>query len=167
MPDTLPDKTAAMLKEAFEIYDALSVEKKEKEKKDGLVTEHHLGYILRSIGQNPTEAQVKQFFAKYAKGDKIDLDGANKAGADMFEAMAGVDHAKALEEAFTVFDQRAQDTGALTGNVSSGEVRHIISNLGIDNLTEEELDELIAEVDPQGSGVISYKEFVKKIFAPA
>ena len=60
-----------MLKEAFEIYDALAVEKKEKEKKDGLVTEHNLGYILRSIGQNPTEAQVKQFFAKYAKGDTV------------------------------------------------------------------------------------------------
>ena len=46
------------------------------------------------------------------------------------------------------------------------EVRHIISNLGIDGLSEEELDEMIAEVDPDGSGVINYKEFVKKIFAP-
>ena len=46
------------------------------------------------------------------------------------------------------------------------EVRHIISNLGIDGLAEEELDEMIAEVDPDGSGVINYKEFVKRIFAP-
>tara|TARA_B100000768_G_scaffold84547_1_gene79952 strand:+ start:228 stop:386 length:159 start_codon:yes stop_codon:yes gene_type:complete len=45
-------------------------------------------------------------------------------------------------------------------------VRHIISNLGIDGLSEEELDEMIAEVDPNGSGVINYKEFVKRIFAP-
>ena len=182
---------------------------------------------------------------------QVDLEGAIKAGGDMHEAMAGVDHAKALEEvrpparlphalphtslraaaaelsrrpasrcscpcvtaplprqAFTVFDQRAQDTGALTGNVSSrracpslgpglpaagcggawqrgprpnpchgptmalpwpyhsSEVRHIISNLGIDGLSEEELDEMIAEVDPNGSGVINYKDFVKRIFAP-
>ena len=125
-----------------------------------------------------------------------------------------------IAQAFTVFDQRAQDTGALTGNVSSGcacllprpsalapptppprltlgsrravprqgvveashawavaercllaclpgrEVRHIISNLGIDHLEEEELDEMLAEVDPHGTGVINYKDFVKKIFAP-
>jgi len=142
--------------------------KKEKEKKDGLVSEPNLGYILRSVGQNPTDAQVKEFFVKYSKADKpgVDLEGTIKAGGDMFEAMAGVDHAKALEEAFTVFDQKAQDTGALTGNVSSSEVRHIISNLGIDGLAEEELDEMIAEVDPDGSGVINYKEFVKRIFAP-
>jgi len=48
----------------------------------------------------------------------------------------------------------------------SSEVRHIISNLGIDGLSEEELDEMIAEVDPNGSGVINYKDFVKRIFAP-
>ena len=46
------------------------------------------------------------------------------------------------------------------------EVRHIISNLGIDHLEEEELDEMLAEVDPHGTGVINYKDFVKKIFAP-
>ena len=45
-------------------------------------------------------------------------------------------------------------------------MRHIISNLGIDGLAEEELDEMIAEVDPNGSGVINYKDFVKRIFAP-
>ena len=118
------------------------------------------------MGQIPTDAQVKEFFVKYSKDGKVDLEGAIKAGGDMHEAMAGVDHAKALEEAFTVFDQRAQDTGALTGNVSSSEVRHIISNLGIDGLSEEELDEMIAEVDPNGSGVINYKDFVKRIFAP-
>ena len=79
----------------------------------------------------------------------------------MFVAMAGLDHAKALEEvrpppltrlrtpvaevswspasscsrpsalrhllrqAFTVFDQKAQDTGALTGNVSSRCAHHL------------------------------------------
>lgn len=29
---------------------------------------------------------------------QVDLEGTIKAGGDMFEAMAGVDHAKALEE---------------------------------------------------------------------
>lgn len=60
-----------LLKEAFEIYDAHAVEKKEKEKKDGLVSEQNLGYILRSVGQNPTDAQVKEFFMKYGQGDKV------------------------------------------------------------------------------------------------
>ena len=57
-------------------------------------------------------------------------------------------------------------TMALPWPYHSSEVRHIISNLGIDGLSEEELDEMIAEVDPNGSGVINYKDFVKRIFAP-
>ena len=162
----LDAKTLGLLKEAFEIYDNLHVEKKEKESKDGLVTELQLGYVLRSVGMNPTDKEVKDLFSKYAKGDKIDLDGANKAGSDMNDKMAGVDHAKQLEEAFTVFDQKNQETGALTGMVSTGEVKHIINNLGIDNITEEEVDEMMAEVDPHGTGVIDYKEFTKLIFKP-
>ena len=57
-------------------------------------------------------------------------------------------------------------TMALPWPYHGSEVRHIISNLGIDGLAEEELDEMIAEVDPNGSGVINYKDFVKRIFAP-
>lgn len=62
---------AGELKMAFELYEANAVEKKEKEKKDGLVSEPNLGYILRSVGQNPTDAQVKEFFVKYSKADKV------------------------------------------------------------------------------------------------
>lgn len=48
----------------------------------------------------------------------------------------------------------------------SSEVRHLINGLVIDNFQEEELDEMMAEVDPDGQGVIDYKKFVEVIFAP-
>ena len=62
---------AAELKEAFELYEANAVATKEKEKKDGLISEPNLGYVLRSVGQNPTDVQVKEFFVKYSKDGKV------------------------------------------------------------------------------------------------
>ena len=62
---------AAELKEAFELYEANAVATKEKEKKDGLISAPNLGYVLRSVGQNPTDVQVKEFFVKYSKDGKV------------------------------------------------------------------------------------------------
>ena len=59
------------LKEAFELYESNAVATKVKEKKDGLISEPNLGYVLRSVGQNPTDAQVKDFFLKYSKDGKV------------------------------------------------------------------------------------------------
>ena len=62
---------AGEVKLAFELYEANAVATKEKEKKDGLISEPNLGYVLRSVGQNPTDAQVKEFFVKYSKDGKV------------------------------------------------------------------------------------------------
>ena len=145
------------------------VKDKKKSQKDNKIDLHRLSYVMRSIGQNPTDNEVDELFKKYKTGDnEIDLDGATKCGNDFADKMnaGGTDHKKALLEAFTVFDQKDQGTGKNTGNVSSGEIKHIISNLIIDNLEEVEVEELIAEVDPDGKGVIDYKEFVEVIFKP-
>ena len=62
---------AAELKEAFELYESNAVATKQKEKKDGLISEMSLGHVLRSVGQIPTDAQVKEFFVKYSKDGKV------------------------------------------------------------------------------------------------
>ena len=62
---------AAELKEAFELYESNAVATKQKEQKDGLISEMSLGHVLRSVGQIPTDAQVKEFFVKYSKEGKV------------------------------------------------------------------------------------------------
>ena len=62
---------AAELKEAFELYESNAVATKQKEQKDGLISEMSLGHVLRSVGQIPTDAQVKEFFVKYSKDGKV------------------------------------------------------------------------------------------------
>ena len=59
------------MKEAFELYESNAVATKQKEKKDGLISEMSLGHVLRSAGQIPTDAQVKEFFVKYSKDGKV------------------------------------------------------------------------------------------------
>lgn len=61
-----------------------------------------------------------------------------------------------LIEAFEVFDEN------YNGFISAAELRHVLTNLG-DQLTDEEVDDMIREVDVDVDGQINYRELVKKI----
>ncbi|XP_060577844.1 uncharacterized protein LOC132734961 [Ruditapes philippinarum] len=63
-----------------------------------------------------------------------------------------------LLEAFRVFDKEGQ------GNISSAELRHVMTNMG-EKLTDEEVDEMIREADSDNSGMVSYSDFVKTMFS--
>jgi calmodulin len=41
------------------------------------------------------------------------------------------------------------------GNISSAELRHVMTNMG-EKLTDEEVDEMIREADSDNSGMVSY-----------
>ena len=45
------------------------------------------------------------------------------------------------------------------------ELRHIVANLGA-KIEEEELDEVMKEADPDGSGQTDYKAFTTLMFKP-
>ena len=59
-------------------------------------------------------------------------------------------------EAFKVFDADA------SGYITSDELRRILMDLGED-VTEEEMDQLILEADLDGNGRIDYDEFSKLV----
>ena len=63
-----------------------------------------------------------------------------------------------LQEAFKVFD-RDQN-----GYISSHELRHTMTNLG-ENLTPEEVEEMIKEADLDNDQQIDYDEFMKIIMS--
>lgn len=59
-----------------------------------------------------------------------------------------------LREIFRVLDKEKK------GEVNVNELRWILKSLG-DDLTEEDIDDMIADVDTDGSGWVDYDEFYK------
>lgn len=59
-----------------------------------------------------------------------------------------------LKEIFRVLDKEKK------GEIHTNELRWILKSLG-DDLTEDDIDDMIADVDTDGSGWVDYEEFAK------
>ena len=57
-------------------------------------------------------------------------------------------------DAFRVFDSNGN------GYISAADLRHVMTNLG-ETITDNEIDNIIAEIDIDGDGQINYEEFVR------
>ncbi|RWW46546.1 hypothetical protein BHE74_00047524 [Ensete ventricosum] len=116
-----------------------------------------LGTVMRSLGQNPTEAELQDMI------NEVDADGNGTIDFPEFlnlmaRKMKDTDSEEELKEAFRVFDKDQN------GFISAAELRHVMTNLG-EKLTDEEVDEMIREADVDGDGQINYDEFVKVMMA--
>jgi calmodulin len=118
-----------------------------------LVTTKELGTVMRSLAQNPTEAELRDMIAE------VDADGNGTIDFPEFltmmaRKMKDTESEDEIREAFKVFDKDGN------GFISAAELRHVMTNLG-EKLTDEEVDEMIREADVDGDGQIDYDEFVK------
>ncbi|OIV95493.1 hypothetical protein TanjilG_26756 [Lupinus angustifolius] len=148
MADQLSHDQITEFKEAFSLFDKDG---------DGYITTKELGTIMRTLGQNPTEAELQDMI------NEVDADGNSTINFPEFlhlmvRQMRDTDSEEELKEAFRVFD-KDQD-----GFISAAELRHVMTNLG-EKLTDEEVDEMIREADGDGDGKINYEEFVKVMTA--
>lgn len=89
--------------------------------------------------------------------DVIDTEGTGYIELDGFivlvkKKMQMDEDEKELKEIFRVLDKDKK------GEVNVSELRWILKNLG-DDLTEEDIDDMIADVDTDGSGWVDYDEF--------
>ncbi|GFQ04168.1 calmodulin [Phtheirospermum japonicum] len=112
---------------------------------------------MRSLGQNPTKAELQDMI------NKVDAHGNGIIIFPQFlnliaRKMKDIDSEEELKEAFRVFDKDQN------GFISVAELRHVMTNLG-ENLTDEEVDEMICEADVDDDGQINYEEFVKVMMA--
>ncbi|KAG5574171.1 hypothetical protein H5410_063937 [Solanum commersonii] len=124
---------------------------------NGCITTKELGTVMRSLGQNPTEAKLQDMI------NEVDADGNETIDLPEFlnlmaRKMKDTDSEEELKEAFRVFDKDQN------GFISAAELRHVMTNLG-EKLTDEEVDEMIREADVDGDGQINYDEFVKVMMA--
>ncbi|XP_050316095.1 calmodulin-beta-like isoform X1 [Anthonomus grandis grandis] len=139
----LSEDQVAEFKEAFMLFD---------KDEDGTITMAELGVVMRSLGQRPTETELRDMV------NEVDQDGNgtiefNEFLQMMSRKMKDADGEEELKEAFRVFDKNND------GLISNIELRHVMTSLG-ERLSEEEVDDMIKEADLDGDGQVNYEEFV-------
>ena len=142
--EQLTEEQIAEFKEAFSLFDKDG---------DGTITTKELGTVMRSLGQNPTEAELQDMI------NEVDADGNGSIEFNEFKTLM---HKKIIEsdteedfrEAFKVFDEDGDQL------ISVEELTRVITCLG-EKLTSEEIEEMIDEFDIDGDKHINYEEFVR------
>ena len=91
---------------------------------DGTITTKELGTVMRSLGQNPTEAELQDMI------NEVDADGNGTIDFPEFltmmaRKMRDTDSEEEIKEAFKVFDKDGN------GYISAAELRHVMTNLGV------------------------------------
>jgi len=144
MVENLSEERITEFKAAFELFD---------KDRDGAINNKELGTVMRNLGQNPSEEELKQMIKE------IDLDGNGVIDFNEFlylmvKKMKGNDTEEELLEAFKVFDRDGN------GYVTSHELRNVLTSL-CEGTSPEEVEEMIREADIDGDGQVDYQEFVK------
>ena len=148
MVENLSEERITEFKAAFELFDR---------DRDGAINNKELGTVMRNLGQNPSEEELREMIKE------IDLDGNGVIDFNEFlylmvKKMNTNDTEEELLETFKIFDRDGD------GFVSSHELRNVLASLGQET-TPEEIEEMIKEADMDGDGLVDYQEFVKMMMA--
>mmetsp|Transcript_110898 Transcript_110898/g.174882 ORF Transcript_110898/g.174882 Transcript_110898/m.174882 type:complete len:174 (-) Transcript_110898:37-558(-) len=142
MAHKLTDEQVSDFREAFCVFDRDG---------DGIITRSEIGAVMKSLGQNPTEAELQDIISE------VDACGKGVITFPEFSLMMtrkirDADTEEQLAGAFTTFD--------LDGNgfISASDFYYVMKNLGQD-YTLEEVDKIIRDADTDGDCQINYEEF--------
>eukprot|EP00977_Amphora_coffeiformis_P010295 scaffold2385_cov178-Amphora_coffeaeformis.AAC.12 len=135
----------ATLEETFSMFD-----------KDGggTISTEELHGIFKQLGNDISKADVVALIKSVDINNDGEMD--FKEFVSMMKKMP--DAANELKDAFKVFDADG------SGSTSKAEMNKIMKKFG-QNLTEEELDAVMREVDSDGDGEITFEEFKKAMQA--
>merc|ERR1712226_248865 len=130
-------------KEAFDYFD---------EDYSSLLPVDRLEHHLREMGYNPTDMELDKFQMQ------VDPDESGLYDFHAFMRMVayilrrGEDTEEELAHVFRLFDPHS------SGSVSTKEIRDILKEVD-PKMPQHEIDEMIAEADPNQSGKISFDKF--------
>ncbi|XP_019874969.2 neo-calmodulin-like isoform X2 [Aethina tumida] len=145
-------------REAFRLFDKDG---------DGSITKEELGRVMRSLGQFARTEELQQMLQEVdVDGDGnvsfeefVDIAWSAGAGADPDHVLSREEEEKELRDAFRVFDKHNR------GYITASDLRAVLQCLGED-LSEEEIEDMIKEVDVDGDGRIDFYEFVNALGEP-
>ena len=112
------------------------------------------GFVMKSLGHNPTEDELQDII------QKNDIDGNGTIEFSEFCARmvkkikdknSSIDEAE-IRQSFDLFD--------LDGNgyITKFELTNVMASLG-EELTEQEIDEMMSDADTDGDGQVNFEEF--------
>ncbi|GBP33142.1 Centrin-1 [Eumeta japonica] len=131
------------IKEAFDLFDTENT---------GKIDAKELKVAIRALGFEPKKEEIKKMIAEIDRGDgKVSY---NDFVDLMTVKMAEKDTKEEIMKAFKLFDDDE------TGKISFKNLKRVAKELG-ENLTDEELHEMIDEADRDGDGEINQEEFLR------
>ena len=140
----LTEEQRQEIKEAFDLFDTDG---------SGSIDAKELKVAMRALGFEPKKEEIKKMIA--------DLDTEGKGVIDygdfldlMTTKMAERDPVEEMMKAFRLFDEDD------TGKISFKNLKRVAKELG-ENMTDEEIQEMIDEADRDGDGEISEEEFFR------
>jgi len=143
----ITEEQKAELQDAFNMFDKNG---------DGKISSSEIGMLLRSIGQDPTESEIKDFIHEVDTDENGTIEFSEFCSLMLAKKNMKTNEEKEAEllESFKVFDKNGD------GFISADELRSMMSSLG-ESLTDEEVNEMIDEADTDGDGQVNYQEFVR------
>ncbi|KAL3317412.1 SID1 transmembrane member 2 [Cichlidogyrus casuarinus] len=141
---TVPEEQVRTAKEVFKRFDKRSQEK---------ISTNDLGPAFRALNLGIRADQLKEW------ADEVDEDATGFIDMQGFltvyaKKLREDQDEKDLREAFRVLDKNKR------GEIDVEDLRWILKGLG-DDLTEEEIDDMIRDTDTDGSGFVDFDEFYK------
>uniref|UniRef100_A0A674ITT6 EF-hand domain-containing protein n=1 Tax=Terrapene triunguis TaxID=2587831 RepID=A0A674ITT6_9SAUR len=142
----LTEEQKQQLREAFDLLDTDGT---------GTVDVKDLKVSIRALGYEPKKEEMKKIVSE------VDKEGSGKINFDSFlyamtQKMSEPESREDILKAFKLFD----DNG--TGKISFQNLKRVAGEIG-ENLTDEELQEMIDEADVDGDGEVNEQEFLRII----
>mmetsp|Transcript_5600 Transcript_5600/g.7943 ORF Transcript_5600/g.7943 Transcript_5600/m.7943 type:complete len:166 (-) Transcript_5600:279-776(-) len=134
-------------KQVFDLYDKDG---------EGTINTNMLGTVMRCLGLNPTEEDIKRYVNEFDTDCSGTLDFFNEFLSLMRAKLVDLDDEAELCMAFEPFDRDG------TGHVAAAEFRHVMKFLG-QNSTDEEVDRMLELIGTDPEGRVDYRAFVHTI----
>jgi centrin-1 len=140
----LTEEQRQEIKEAFDLFDTDG---------SGSIDAKELKVAMRALGFEPKKEEIRKMISD------IDTDGSGTIDFNEFlemmtAKMSEKDSREEILKAFRLFDDDE------TGKISFKNLKRVAKELG-ENMTDEELQEMIDEADRDGDGEVSEEEFLR------
>lgn len=150
-PVTLGEAQVAEFCSAFRLLDADG---------DGTITRDELARVFANLGHTASESEIDEYMARATGSRAADTISLGEFIATMERvANAARGDDDEIRRAFEVFDCNGN------GYIDAGELRRVMTAFG-EALTEEEVNDMMAEADTNGDGRIDYDEFKAMMMPP-
>ena len=136
------------VKDLFDFYD---------KNRDGVLSQAEIASVLRALGANPSEAEVRELVRKYDTSGRESL---NFQDFTMIyrEATASPISQRELATYFKFFDKDG------SGRIDRDEFKSAMTSLG-ERLSEDEINTILEDADLNGNGELELEEFARMLLA--